>query len=179
MIGLNNLKPKPGSFHKRKRLGTGQGSGHGQTSTKGQKGQNATAGSSKRDGSEGGQMPLLRRIPKSGFSNRKFRTEYEWINVSVIDKHFASGEVTPETLVARRLIKKGDLLKVLGDGEITKKLTVKAHAFSASAKEKIEKAGGKAELIVKAGAKAAPAPKAKPEAAKAKPEAGKDKPEAK
>lgn len=168
MIGLNNLRPKPGSFHKRKRLGTGQGSGHGQTSTKGQKGQNSTAGGSKRDGFEGGQMPLLRRIPKSGFSNRKFRTEYEWINVSVIDKHFSSGEVTPAALVAKRLIKRGELLKVLGDGDFTKKLTVKAHAFSASAREKIEKAGGKAELIEKAGAKAEPAPKAKPEAGKGK-----------
>lgn len=163
MIGLNNLRPKPGSSHRRKRLGTGQGSGHGQTSTRGQKGQNSTAGGSKRDGFEGGQMPLLRRIPKSGFSNTKFRTVYEWINVSVIDKHFSSGEVTPQALVARKLIKKGELLKVLGDGDITKKLTVKAHAFSASAKAKIEKAGGKAELIVKAGA-AEETAKAKPEA---------------
>ncbi|MBI4803481.1 MAG: 50S ribosomal protein L15 [Elusimicrobia bacterium] len=149
-MGLNNLRPKPGSFHKRKRLGTGQGSGHGQTSTKGQKGQNATAGGSKRDGFEGGQMPLLRRIPKSGFSNARFRTVFEWINVSVLEKHFAGGaEVTPEVLVSKRLIKKGVCLKVLGDGDFTKPLTVKAHAFSASAREKIEKAGGKAELIVK------------------------------
>ena len=148
MILLHKMSPKPGSVHRRKRLGTGQGSGHGQTSTKGQKGQNATAGGSKRDGFEGGQMPLLRRIPKSGFSNKQFRTVYEWTNVSILDKHFENGaEVTPETLVSGRLIKKGELVKVLGDGEITKKLNVRVHAFSKSAKEKIEKAGGKAELI--------------------------------
>lgn len=148
MIGLHNLRPKPGSFHKRKRLGTGQGSGHGQTSTKGQKGQNSTAGGSKRDGFEGGQMPMLRRIPKSGFSNTKFKTVYAWINVSILDKHFSAGtEVTPEALLAKRLIKKIALLKVLGDGEISKSLTVKAHSFSASAKAKIEKAGGKVSII--------------------------------
>jgi large subunit ribosomal protein L15 len=93
-------------------------------------------------------MPLLRRIPKSGFSNKQFRAVYEWTNVSILEKHFANGaEVTPETLIAGRLIKKGDLVKVLGDGEITKKLNVRVHAFSKSAREKIEKAGGKAELI--------------------------------
>lgn len=158
MPGIHQLQPKPGSVHRKKRLGTGQGSGHGQTSTKGQKGQNSTAGGSKRDGFEGGQMPLLRRIPKSGFSNRRFRTVYEWTNVSILDKHFENGtEVTPELLVRKRLIKKGDRVKVLGDGVINKKLTVKAHSFSGSAKEKIEKAGGKAELIVKAKPEAKPA----------------------
>ena len=144
MAFLHKLSPKPGSVHRKKRLGTGQGSGHGQTSTKGQKGQNSTAGSSRRDGFEGGQMPLLRRIPKSGFSNKRFRTVYEWTNVAILDKHFENGaEVTPDSLIGHRLIKKGDLVKVLGDGIINKKLTVKAHAFSQSAKEKIEKAGGK------------------------------------
>ena len=151
MPGIHQLRPKPGSVHRKKRLGTGQGSGHGQTSTKGQKGQNATAGGSKRDGFEGGQMPMLRRIPKSGFSNKRFRVVYEWTNVSILDKHFDNGtEVTPELLVKKRLIKKGDLVKVLGDGVINKKLTVTAHAFSGSAKEKIEKAGGKTVLIVEA-----------------------------
>jgi large subunit ribosomal protein L15 len=149
MIGLHKLCPKPGSVHRKKRLGTGQGTGHGQTSTKGQKGQNATAGGSKRDGFEGGQMPYLRRIPKSGFSNRRFRTVYEWVNVSILEKHFESGtEVSPDTLVRRRLIKKGELVKVLGDGIINKALTVRVHAFSKSAREKIEKAGGKAVQIV-------------------------------
>ena len=151
MPGIHQLHPKPGSVHRKKRLGTGQGSGHGQTSTKGQKGQNSTAGGSKRDGFEGGQMPMLRRIPKSGFSNKRFRVVYEWTNVSILDKHFENGTaVTPEMLVKRRLIKKGDLVKVLGDGVINKKLTVTAHAFSGSAKEKIEKAGGKTVLIVEA-----------------------------
>jgi len=148
MISLHKLSPKPGSVHRKKRLGTGQGSGHGQTSTKGQKGQNSTAGGSKPDGFEGGQTPLLRRIPKSGFNNTRFRMVYEWVNVSVLDKHFPGGaEVTPAHLVAGRIIKCGDLVKILGDGEIGKKLTVRAHAFSKSAKEKIEKAGGRAELI--------------------------------
>ncbi|OGS06441.1 MAG: 50S ribosomal protein L15 [Elusimicrobia bacterium RIFOXYA12_FULL_51_18] len=157
MIHLHNLRPKPGSVHRKKRLGTGQGSGHGQTSTKGQKGQNSTAGGSKRDGFEGGQMPLLRRIPKSGFSNRRFRSVYEWTNVSILDKHFENGnEVTPESLVGKRLIKKGELVKVLGDGVINKKLTVKVHAFSKSAREKIEKAGGKAELIIEVKPEAKP-----------------------
>ena len=148
MVGLNNLKAKYGSVHKRKRLGTGPGSGHGQTSTRGQKGQNSTSGGSKPDGFEGGQIPLLRRIPKSGFNNARFRTEYQWVNVSSLEKNFKAGaEVTPEAFVKARLVKHVELIKVLGDGELKKALTVKAHAFSASAKEKIEKAGGKAVLI--------------------------------
>jgi len=164
MAFIHTLKPKPGSVHRKKRLGTGQGSGHGQTSTKGQKGQNSTAGGSKRDGFEGGQMPFLRRIPKSGFSNRRFRLVYEWTNVSILDKNFENGaEVTPESLIAKRLIKKGELVKVLGDGVINKKLTVRVHAFSGSAKEKIEKAGGKTELIVKAAPEAKKPETKKPE----------------
>lgn len=148
MVGLNNLKPKPGSVHRKKRLGTGQGSGHGQTSTRGQKGQNSTSGGAKPDGFEGGQLPLLRRIPKSGFNNARFRTEYAWVNVSSLEKHFSAGsEVTPEELTKRRIVKGSLPVKILGDGEIKKSLTVKAHAFSASAKEKIEKAGGKTALI--------------------------------
>lgn len=148
MVGLNNLKAKPGSVHRKKRLGTGQGSGHGQTSTRGQKGQNSTSGGSKPDGFEGGQLPLLRRIPKSGFNNVNFRTEYQWVNVSSLEKNFSAGaEVTPDALVKARLVKRTELIKILGDGELKKALNVKAHAFSASAKEKIEKAGGKAALI--------------------------------
>ncbi len=148
MVGLNNLKPKYGSVHRKKRLGTGQGSGHGQTSTRGQKGQNSTSGGAKPDGFEGGQIPLLRRIPKSGFTNNRFRTVYQWVNISSLEKCFKAGaEVTPEGFVKARLVKHVELIKVLGDGELKKALTVKAHAFSASAKEKIEKAGGKAVLI--------------------------------
>lgn len=102
-------------------------------------------------------MPLLRRIPKSGFSNRQFRTVYEWTNISVLDKNFDNGaKVTPQDMVSEGLVKKGDRVKVLGDGEITKKLTVKAHAFSRSAREKIEKAGGKAELIAEAAGQGGP-----------------------
>ena len=159
MLGLNNLKPKPGSFRKKKRLGTGQGSGHGQTSTRGQKGQNSTSGGAKPDGFEGGQIPLLRRVPKSGFRNTRFRTEYQWVNVSSLEKCFKAGaEVTPDAFVKARLVKHVELIKVLGDGELKKALTVKAHAFSASAKEKIEKAGGKAELIAAPAAAEKPAP---------------------
>jgi len=156
MVGLNNLKPKYGSAHRKKRLGTGQGSGHGQTSTRGQKGQNSTSGGSKPDGFEGGQLPLLRRIPKSGFTNNRFRVTYEWVNISSLEKCFKAGTaVNPEALVKARLVKHTDLIKVLGDGELTKALTVSAHSFSASAKEKIEKAGGKVEQLV--GLKAAKA----------------------
>ena len=117
MIRLNNLAGKPGSVHKRKRLGTGSGSGHGQTSTRGQKGQHSTSGGTKRKGFEGGQMPLLRRIPKSGFNNTRFRTEHEWVNISSLEKNFSSGaEVNPEALVKCRAVKHSDLVKVLGDG---------------------------------------------------------------
>jgi len=145
MISLNNLRPKKGSIHRKKRLGTGQGSGHGQTSTRGQKGQNATSGGSKPDGFEGGQMPLLRRIPKSGFNNSKFRTEYQCINLDIIEKKFSTGDVVDfKILKDKRLIKNDLPLKILGDGEIKKAITIKANAFSKSAKEKIEKAGGKA-----------------------------------
>jgi large subunit ribosomal protein L15 len=154
MVGLNNLKPKYGSFHKRKRLGTGQGSGHGQTSTRGMKGQNSTSGGSKPDGFEGGQMPLLRRIPKSGFSNVQFRTEYEWVNISSLEKYFPAGAtITPAEMLKRRLVKHDTLVKVLGNGELTKALNVTAHSFSKGAAEKITKAGGKTTLLV--GAKAA------------------------
>jgi large subunit ribosomal protein L15 len=148
MVGLNNLRPKPGSVRRNKRLGTGSGSGHGQTSTKGQKGQSATAGGTKRSGFEGGQMPLSRRIPKSGFSNNKFRVVCEWVNISSLEKRFDNGEeVTPEKLVEKRLVKHSKRVKILGDGELKKSLKVLAHAFSASAKEKIEKAGGTASVI--------------------------------
>lgn len=157
MLGLNNLKPKPGSTHRPKRLGTGQGSGHGQTSTRGQKGQGSTSGGTKRIGFEGGQMPLLRRIPKSGFSNKRFRIVFEWVNISSLEKNFKAGaEVTPEALVKCRVVKHSNRVKILGNGELTKALNVSAHGFSASAKEKIEKAGGKTILLVTAeGAKAA------------------------
>jgi len=154
MFVLHNLKAKPGSMHKRKRLGTGQGSGHGQTSTRGQKGQHSTSGGTKPVGFEGGQTPLLRRIPKSGFSNVQFRQEYEWVNLSSLEKNFPAGAtVTPADMLRRRLIKHDTLVKVLGNGEVTKALNVTAHSFSKGAAEKITKAGGKTILLT--GAKAA------------------------
>jgi len=154
MITLNTLKAKPGSVHKRKRLGTGQGSGHGQTSTRGQKGQHSTSGGTKQNGFEGGQTPLLRRIPKSGFSNVQFRQNYEWVNISSLEKNFSAGaEVTPDALVKCRLIKHADLVKILGNGEVTKAFNVSAHSFSKGAIEKIKKAGGK--IIQLVGSKAA------------------------
>ncbi len=149
MVSLNNLKPHYGSVHKRKRLGTGQGSGHGQTSTRGQKGQHATSGGTKPVGFEGGQTPLLRRIPKSGFSNVQFRQVYEWVNLSSLEKNFSAGAViTPADMLKRRLIKHDTLVKVLGNGEVTKALNVTAHSFSKGAAEKIAKAGGKTTLLV-------------------------------
>ncbi|OGR42710.1 MAG: 50S ribosomal protein L15 [Elusimicrobia bacterium GWA2_61_42] len=154
MVGMNNLKPKYGSVHKRKRLGTGQGSGHGQTSTRGQKGQGSTSGGTKPKGFEGGQTPLLRRIPKSGFSNAQFRQIYEWVNISSLEKNFSAGaDVTPDAMVKCRLVKHPVLVKVLGNGELTKALNVTAHSFSKGAAEKIMKAGGKTTVLV--GAKAA------------------------
>jgi large subunit ribosomal protein L15 len=144
MVSLNNLKPKYGSVHKKKRLGTGQGSGHGQTSTRGQKGQSSTSGGAKPIGFEGGQMPLLRRIPKSGFNNDKFRKEYECVNISILSKNFSNNEeINREKLIAKGLVKRNLPVKILGDGEISKPLNIHADAFSKSAKEKIEKAGGK------------------------------------
>jgi len=148
MASIHNLKPKKGSVHRSKRLGTGQGSGHGQTSTRGQKGQGSTSGGTKRSGFQGGQTTLMRRIPKSGFNNVKFRVEYQWVNISSLEKYFPAGaEINPETLVERRLIKCPCNVKILGDGELKKAFNVTAHAFSKSAAEKIVKAGGKTALI--------------------------------
>lgn len=125
----------------------GIGSGHGKTSTKGHKGQNARSGVSQRAGWEGGQNPLYRRLPKRGFNNMEFATRYVAVNV---DKLAALGlkEITPEALRANGMVKKkGTLLKILAHGEIKQALVVKAHAFSGSAKEKIEKAGGQAIVL--------------------------------
>ena len=146
---LNNLHPRPGSKHRNKRKGCGESSGHGKTSGRGGKGQTARSGGGIRLGVEGGQMPLLRRIPKRGFNNITFGTDYATINVGELNELFESGAtVTPEVLAERGLLKNQlNGVKVLGDGEISKKLTVKAHGFSGSAKEKIAKAGGSAEEL--------------------------------
>lgn len=144
---LHELAPAEGSTREAKRVGRGHGSGWGKTAAKGHKGQNARSGGGVRPGFEGGQTRLARRIPKRGFNNI-FATEYTAINVSDLEKFVDGTTVDTELLKAAGVIKKeNDGVKVLGNGELTKKLTVKAAAFSASAKEKIEKAGGEAEVV--------------------------------
>jgi len=147
-MNLSNIKPSSGSTKNRKRVGRGPGSGHGKQSTQGAKGQKGSSGYKSRSWSEGGQMPLQRRIPKRGFRNL-FRVDYQEINLEALAKIDAP-EINLDTLKANGLLKRHNkLVKILGDGEVSKALTIKAHAFSASAKEKIEKAGGKAELITR------------------------------
>ena len=145
---LHELRPSEGAFKTSKRLGRGTGSGLGKTSGKGHKGQNARSGGGVRPGFEGGQIPLFRRLPKRGFSNAMFKVEYATINVSDLEKFEDGAVVTPELLKEMGILKKQlSGVKVLGNGELTKKLTVKANKFSVSAKEKIEAIGGKAEVI--------------------------------
>jgi len=144
---LHDLKPAVGATTAPKRLGRGTGSGLGKTSGKGHKGAKARSGGGKRPGFEGGQMPLTMRLPKRGFTNN-FRTEYVAINVDRLEIFEDGMVVTPVELIQYGIIKNvQDGVKILGNGEITKKLTVQANKFSASAKEKIEAAGGKAEVI--------------------------------
>lgn len=144
---LYELSPAEGSTKETKRLGRGHGSGQGKTSGKGHKGQKARSGGGTRPGFEGGQTSLTRRIPKRGFTNI-FGTTYAIVNVSDLEKFVDGTDVDAELLIAAGLIKKAcDGVKILGNGELTRKLTVKAVAFSKSAKEKIEKAGGKVEVM--------------------------------
>jgi large subunit ribosomal protein L15 len=146
-MDLSTLKPAPGSTKKRKRVGRGDGSGHGKTSCRGHKGQGARSGGGTRPGFEGGQMPLVRRVPKRGFHNQ-FRQSTAVVNLGQLEIFDSGSEVTPEILLERRLIRRrGEPVKILAEGSLTKPLTVKAHAFSSKAKEKIESLGGKAELI--------------------------------
>lgn len=135
---------------KRKRIGRGPGSGHGKTSTRGHKGFGSRAGASSRRGFEGGQMPLFRRLAKRGFSNAAFASKVAIVNVAALEEAFEDGAtVDPETLAEKGLAKgRYDVIKILGDGELTKKLTVRAHRFSASAAEKITAGGGAVERIV-------------------------------
>ena len=143
---LYELTPAPGSNKDVKRKGRGAGSGTGKTSGKGHKGQKARSGGGVRPGFEGGQMPMARRLPKRGFNNI-FGTKYATVNVSDLERFEDGSEIDVYVLMEAGILKKElDGLKVLGNGELTKKLTVTAAAFSASAKEKIEKAGGKAEV---------------------------------
>ena len=144
---LHELSPVPGSNKKAFRVGRGAGSGNGKTAGKGHKGQNARSGGGVRPGFEGGQMPLMRRIPKRGFVNI-FATKYATINVSDLNRFEDGAVVDEKALVEAGMIKKTlDGIKVLGNGELTKKLTVNVTAFSKSAKQKIEEAGGKAEVM--------------------------------
>jgi len=145
---LHDLKPRPGAKHRRKRLGQGESSGHGKTSGRGGKGQTARSGSSIRIGFEGGQMPLIRRIPKRGFNNTRFGTRYIPVNVSELDVFDNGASVTEATLRAAGLANgPGDGIKILGNGELTKQLNVSVSAFSTSAKAKIESKGGKCEVV--------------------------------
>ena len=144
---LDELKPTEGSRFETKRVGRGIGSGTGKTSGKGHKGQNARSGGGVRPGFEGGQMPLYRRLPKRGFTNI-FAKQYVTINVEVLERFEDGTEVTAEVLKEAGIISKVlDGVKILGRGELTKKLNVKVANYTASAKEKIEKVGGKAEVI--------------------------------
>ena len=144
---LHELHPAEGSTSAQKRLGRGSGSGLGKTSGKGHKGAKARSGGGKRPGFEGGQMPLYRRVPKRGFNN-VFGTEYAEVNVERLEAFEDGAVVDAKALLEARIIRKElDGVKILGGGELTKKLTVKAAKFSASAKEKIEAVGGKAEVI--------------------------------
>jgi large subunit ribosomal protein L15 len=152
--GLSDLKPNPGSTRNRKRVGRGPGSGLGKTSGRGEKGQKSRSGFGQKPGFEGGQMPLFRRLPRRGFNNI-FRVEYAVLNLQQLELFRAGTTVGPEDFVAKGFIGKNetDSVKVLGKGKLSKALTVKAHRVSASAKEAIEKAGGKVELLgVKAAA---------------------------
>jgi large subunit ribosomal protein L15 len=160
---LHDLKPRPGSKHRRKRLGQGESSGHGKTSGRGGKGQTARSGSSIRIGFEGGQMPLIRRIPKRGFNNARFTTYYLAVNVGDLNQ-FEDGATVDETALRSIGLANGKAagIKILGNGELSKKLSVTASAFSASAKSKIEARGGSCAVITRAAEAAKPteAPKA-------------------
>jgi large subunit ribosomal protein L15 len=152
---LHDLKPRPGAKHRVKRLGQGESSGHGKTSGRGGKGQTARSGSSIRIGFEGGQMPLIRRIPKRGFNNVRFGKQFIAVNVGELNQ-FDDGARVDETALRAVGLANGpsDGVKILGDGELSRKLTVSAHAFSASARSKIEAKGGACEVVTRK-----PAPK--------------------
>ena len=147
-MSLNNLRPPRGAKHPRKRVGRGPGSGHGKTASRGSKGAKSRSGFRFKRGFEGGQMPLHRRVPKRGFTNI-FRVEYAVVNLDTLGEVFDAGsEVTPDVLRERGLVRdRKALIKVLGRGDISKKLTVRAHKFSGAAAEKIAKAGGSTEVL--------------------------------
>ena len=142
---LHDLSPAKGSTKDKKRVGRGPGSGLGKTAGRGHKGQKSRSGYKSRPGFEGGQMPLVRRLPKRGFTNI-FRVEYSIINVRTLET-MAETEITPEVLLEHHLVHKGRPVKILGDGDLSKAVTVKAHKFSKTAREKIEAAGGSCEEL--------------------------------
>jgi large subunit ribosomal protein L15 len=142
-MNLHSLKPRPGSRHRTKRLGCGESSGHGKTSGKGHKGQKARSGGSIRLGFEGGQMPLIRRMPKRGFNNTDFKTRFAIVNLDTLNAFEAGSTVDEQALLAAGVIRRPyDAIKILGSGELKKNLTIVAHKASESAKAAIEKAGG-------------------------------------
>ena len=146
-MSLSNLKPPRGAKHAKKRIGRGQGSGNGKTAGRGHKGAKSRSGFKFKRGFEGGQMPLHRRVPKRGFHN-PFRVDYEVVNLDTLAAVFdAETVVTPELLAERRLVQAGSPVKVLARGDVSKKLTVKAHKFSGKAAEKIAAAGGQTEAL--------------------------------
>jgi large subunit ribosomal protein L15 len=146
-MNLSQLKPAEGSKKSRKRVGRGSGSGHGKTSCRGHKGQNARAGGGVRRGFEGGQMPLQRRLPKRGFHSL-FKKEYALVNLSALNDFDEGATITPEELAQRGMVKKAlKGVKILGDGDLSKALIIKAHKFSKTAVEKIRTAGGEVEVI--------------------------------
>jgi large subunit ribosomal protein L15 len=158
-LGIHNIGAPKGANKNKKRVGRGPGSGLGKTSGRGHKGQKSRSGYSGRPGFEGGQMPLQRRLPKRGFTNI-FKKEWVEVKIADLDKRFeASDEITPDLMVERGIIKKGQLARfngvvVLGGGNVTKALNISAHRFSQGAREKIEAAGGKATLITSAASEA-------------------------
>lgn len=144
---LHEMKPAEGSRKQRKRVGRGTGSGHGKTSGRGHDGQNARSGGGVRLGFEGGQIPLFQRLPKRGFTNIN-RKEYAIVNLDTLNRFDEGTEVTPELLIESGIVSNAKSgIKILGNGVLEKKITVKAHKFSASAKEAIEKAGGQTEVV--------------------------------
>jgi large subunit ribosomal protein L15 len=145
MLDLSSLRPPRGATKKRKRVGCGPGSGHGKTSGRGHKGAKARSGKEFTSRFEGGQTPFYRRIPKRGFKN-PFKKEYEVVNLAALNE-IKEKEINPKILREKGLVKKGELVKILGEGEISSPLVISAHAFSKSAREKIEKAGGKVIIL--------------------------------
>jgi len=144
--GIHGLAPAPGATHYRKRVGRGPGSGHGKTAGKGNKGQKSRTGYRHQRGFEGGQMPLHRRVPKRGFTNI-FRIEYDVVNLSDLARLTGADKITPDTLADARLSRRNRPVKILGDGQVGRALTISAHKFSAGAQAKIEAAGGRCEVI--------------------------------